>query len=73
MDQEKRQFRKLKRDLKRAGNKRRRNYLKRQLADQPEEAPFPEFEFGRDCTAGFNGNDRDATRRRSAGQEKKSE
>src|SRR5262249_17845080 len=64
MDQDKRQFRKLKRDIKRAGSKRRRRYLKRELTEQPEEAPFSEFEFGRDSSAGFNGMDQDATRRR---------
>lgn len=64
MDQDKRQIRKLKRDIKRAGNKRRRQHLKRQLADEPEEAAHVEFDFGPDSSAGFNGMDRDATRRR---------
>ena len=64
MDQEKRQLRKLKRDVKRAGNKRRRQFLKRQLAENPEEALHGEFDFGRDSSAGFNGMDRDATRRK---------
>jgi hypothetical protein len=61
---DKRQYRRLKRDIKRAGNKRRRQSLKRDLADNPEEAPFSEFEFGSDSSAGLNGLDRDATRRR---------
>lgn len=61
--EDKRQFRKLKRDLKRAGNKRRRQHLKRTLADQPDEAPFTEFEFGRYSSTLFNGMDQDATRR----------
>ena len=56
--------RKLKRDVKRAGNKRRRQHLKRDLADNPEEAAFTEFEFGRDSSTGLNALDRDATRRR---------
>ena len=64
MDQEKRQLRKLKRDIKRAGNKRRRQQLKQQLVDSPEDAAHAEFEFGRDSSAGYNGMDRDATRRR---------
>lgn len=34
MDQDKRRLRKLKRDIKRAGNKRRRQYLKRDLDDR---------------------------------------
>ena len=67
MDQEKRSFRKLKRDIKRAGNKRRRQTLKRSLRDNPEEAPFDEFQFGRDSSTGFNGMDQDATRRREDG------
>jgi hypothetical protein len=66
MDQDKRQFRKLKRDVKRAGNKRRRQYLKRELAEKPEEAPHSEFDFGRDSSAALNGMDNDATRRREA-------
>jgi hypothetical protein len=61
---EKRQYRKLKRDVKRAGNKRRRQHLKRDLADNPEEAPYSEFDFGSDSSAGLNGLDNDATRRR---------
>jgi hypothetical protein len=65
MDRDKRQFRKLKRDIKRAGNKRRRQYWKRELADNPEGAPYSEFEFGRDSSAGLNGMDQDATRRRA--------
>jgi hypothetical protein len=60
---DKRQLRKLKRDIKRAGNRKRRQYLKRNLAENPEDAAHTEFEFGGDSSAGFNGNDRDATRR----------
>lgn len=69
MDQEKRQLRKLKRDIKRAGGKRRRQHLKRQLAENPEEAPFAEFAFGNDSSAGFNGLDKDSTRRRPSKKE----
>jgi hypothetical protein len=64
MDQDKRFYRKLKRDVKRAGNKRRRQHLKRELADNPEEAHRSEFDFGRDSSATLNGLDQDATRRR---------
>ncbi len=63
-DQEKRQFRKLKRDVKRAGNKRRRHYLKRELVENPEEAQHSQFAFGRDSSAPLNGMDQDATRLR---------
>ena len=62
-DQDKRRYRKLKRDIKRAGNKRRRQHLKRELADNPEEAPFSEFDFGETSSATMNGMDRDVTRR----------
>jgi hypothetical protein len=63
MDQDKRDWRKLKRDIKRAGNKRRRQHLKRELAENPEEASHTEFDFGRDSSAWLNGMDQDATRR----------
>ena len=64
MDPEKRQLRKLKRDIKRAGNKRRRQHLKRDLTENPEEAPYSEFDFGSNTSATLNGMDRDATRRK---------
>jgi hypothetical protein len=64
MDPDKRQLRKLKRDIKRAGNKRRRQHFKRELDDNPEEAPFSEFDFGSDSSAGLNALDNDSTRRR---------
>ncbi|HEY1375613.1 MAG TPA: hypothetical protein VGF55_02405 [Gemmataceae bacterium] len=66
MDQDKCQTRNLKRAIKRAGNKARRQALKRDLAENPAEAHDAEFDFGRDSSAGLNGLDRDATRRRSA-------
>jgi hypothetical protein len=65
MDQDKRTYRKLKRDVKRAGNKRRRQYLKRDLADNPQDAAHAEFDFGPDSSATLNGLDHDATRRHS--------
>jgi hypothetical protein len=64
VDQEKRRLRKIKRDLKRKGNKRRRRHLKRDLADRPEHAPFSDFDFGRYSSAPFNGIDQDPTRRK---------
>jgi hypothetical protein len=69
MDQEKRQLRKLKRDIKKTGVKKRRQFLKRTLAD-PEAAHEAEFEFGRDSSATFNGMDKDATRRRKGSDDK---
>ena len=63
MDRDKRQMRKLKRDVKRAGNKRRRQHLKRDLRDNPEEAPHSAFDYGDTSSQGLNGLDDDATRR----------
>ncbi len=64
MEQDKRQMRNLKRAIKRAGNKTRRQALKRNLAENPADAHESEFDFGRDSSAGLNGMDRDATRRK---------
>jgi hypothetical protein len=64
MDQDKRRLRQLKRDIKRAGNNRRRPQLTRDLADNPEEAAYAEVGFGRRSSAPLNALDRDATRRR---------
>src|SRR5689334_8374971 len=63
MDKPKRQLREEKREIKQAGNKRRRQHLKRELAENPEEAPYTEVDFGRYRSAELNGMDRDAKRR----------
>jgi hypothetical protein len=63
MEQDKRRYRQLKRDLKRAGNRKRRRHFQRNLRDNPLEVNPDDFDFGRNRTAGLNGNDRDATRR----------
>ena len=65
---DKRQHRQLKRDIKKAGNRKRRRHLQRQLRDNPAEAAEADFDFGRDSSAGLNGIDRDATRRRRSDQ-----
>ncbi len=62
-DDHKRELRELKRAIKRAGNRKRRQTLKRDLRDNPEDAAHTEFEFGRDSSTGLNGIDHDATRR----------
>jgi hypothetical protein len=62
MDPDKRKLRELKRAIKRAGNRHRRQQLKRDLADNPEEAAFSEGDVGRDRSADFNGIDSDSTR-----------
>jgi len=64
MQDDKRRQRQLKRDIKKAGNRKRRQHLKRDLAQNPEEAPHTEFDFGRDSSESLNGIDNDATRRR---------
>jgi hypothetical protein len=64
MNEEQRQQRQLKRAVKRAGNKRRRQQLQRELNANPEEAAFSQFDFGRDSSAPLNGMDQDSTRRR---------
>jgi hypothetical protein len=65
MDPDKRKFRQLKRDIKRAGSKHRRRDFKRQLRENPEEAHEGEENFGRHSSEAMNANDKDATRRKS--------
>ena len=64
MEPEKRRLRQMKRAIKKAGQKSRRQSLKRDLAKDPEEAAHSEESFGRNSSAGLNGLDNDATRRR---------
>jgi hypothetical protein len=66
MDQHKRELRKLKREVKQAGNRKRRRALQRELRDNPADAAPTDADvtFGGDSSAGLNGLDRDATRRR---------
>ena len=63
-DDQKRELRKLKRVIKKAGSKHRRRDLKKQLRESPAEAAFGEENFGRNSSAGLNALDNDATRRR---------
>ena len=70
MDPDKRRYRQLKRDIKKAGNRARRRHLKQELAENPAEAASDsDFDFGRKSSASLNGNDRDATRRRTDEEE----
>jgi hypothetical protein len=65
---EKRQARELKRFLKKQGSRRRRQFFKRSLVEDPEhadEADFVAFGFGECSSAGLNGMDVDATRFRA--------
>jgi len=65
IDPHKRELRKLKRTLKRAGSKHRRRELKRQLAENPEGAADAEEDVGRFSSEGLNRLDDDSKRRRS--------
>jgi hypothetical protein len=64
MEPIKRELRRQKREIKRAGHHRVRRELKRALAEEPEVVPDVEFDFGRYGSAHLNGIDRDPTRRR---------
>ena len=61
---DKRMMRKLKRDIKRAGVRKVRRDLKRQLSEDPAGAAEAEPDFGRYSSQSLNGMDQDATRRR---------
>jgi hypothetical protein len=65
MNDGKRLYRELKRDVKKAGNRKQRRHFDRELARDPANAHEAEFDYGRDSSASMNGNDRDATRRSS--------
>lgn len=56
-EQEKRELRKLKRVLKRAGSKHRRREFKRGLTENPDEAAHQEENLGRNRSEGLNGLD----------------
>jgi hypothetical protein len=62
MDQDKRRQRELKREIKQAGNRKRRRALARDLQVNPEGAADAEFDYGRRSSQPLNGNDRDAKR-----------
>ena len=64
MDREKRELRREKRIIKRAGNKRVRRLAREMISESPEDAPFVEPDYGRYRSAERNGIDQDATRRR---------
>src|SRR4051794_1975064 len=63
-DNTRRELLEQKRELKRAGGKRRRRILKQSLIDNPEEAHEVEGDFGRYRSAPLNGLDHAATRRK---------
>jgi hypothetical protein len=63
-DPDKRQMRDLKRALKKRGNKHRRQQLKRNLAENPEEAAENEEDLGKHRSDSLNGLDNDSTRKK---------
>lgn len=63
-DPDKRKLRDLKRALKKRGNKHRRQQLKRDLSENPEEAAHSEEKLGRHRSNELNGLDQDSTRRK---------
>ncbi|MDY3558878.1 hypothetical protein R5W23_006054 [Gemmata sp. JC673] len=66
-DPDKRMLRDLKRKLKKRGNKHRRAELKRDLAENPEEAAHAEEDLGRYRSDTLNRLDDDSTRRKKDG------
>jgi hypothetical protein len=69
MDRDKKKYRQLKREIKRAGSKHRRRDLKRSLREDPDEAHAAEENLGRYSSSGMNAFDRDATRRKKREEE----
>lgn len=59
---DKREYRRLKREIKKAGNRDMRNFFKRQLNKNPEEAHWDEYDYGQKSTKGMNGQDQDSKR-----------
>lgn len=64
MDRQKRELREQKREVKKKGNRHRRQQLKRSLRETPEEAHLAEPTVGRHRSADLNGLDHDVTRHR---------
>ena len=58
-------IRELKRVLKKRGNKHRRQQLKRNLADNPEDAANDVEQLGRHRSEALNGLDQDGTRKQN--------
>lgn len=64
IDPDKRKLREVKRVLKKRGNKHRRQQLKRDLTDNPDEAAHSEEDLGRHRSDTLNRLDNDSTRRK---------
>lgn len=63
-EDDKRDLRRVKRIIKKSGNRHRRRELQRDLLADPEGAAFTIPDLGRQRSDGFNGMDEDATRKR---------
>ena len=68
-DPDKRKMRELKRALKKRGNKHRRAELKKNLAENPEDAAHAEEDLGGYRSDTLNKLDNDSTRRKREGEE----
>ena len=58
MHDDKREIRKLKKTIKRKGNKRARRQLKQEVEQTPEDAPYSEIDYGQLNSKSMNGLDR---------------
>ena len=68
-DPDKRKLREAKRAIKKRGNKHRRQQLKRNLAENPEEAAEAEPELGKHRSDTLNKLDNDSTRKKPKDEE----
>lgn len=64
MKDDKKFLRERKKQMKRTGNRKRRQYLKQQLTDPDPATDDKGFEFGYDRSEILNGKDKDSTRKR---------
>ena len=69
-DPDKRKMRELKRALKKRGNKHRRQQLKRDLAENPDEAAYADEDLGKHRSDQLNRLDNDSTRRKKVDGER---
>ncbi len=67
VDPDKRKMREVKRAVKKRGNKHRRQELKKNLSENPDEAAHAEENLSRFRSDTLNGLDQDSTRRKKEG------
>jgi hypothetical protein len=63
-EKDKKRLRRIKRVVKRSGNKKVRSKIKRDIAQNPEEAHLGDIDYGAYNSKKYNGMDRDATRQK---------